>query len=86
MTYTLAQLRAFTAAAAQVERDRIAEFAVATRMAMAAPAMQVATITGTRPAIIAMDAMRSAIWAATSASIAGATADIIAAAATDRQG
>lgn len=38
MTYTLAQLRAFTAAAAQVERDRIAEFAVATRMAMAAPA------------------------------------------------
>ncbi|RRU09656.1 hypothetical protein EGJ03_09470 [Stenotrophomonas maltophilia] len=38
MTYTLAQLRAFTAAAAQNDRDRIAEFAVATRMAMAAPA------------------------------------------------
>lgn len=38
MTYTLAQLRGFTAAAAQDDRDRIAELAVATRMAMAAPA------------------------------------------------
>lgn len=38
MTYTLAQLRAFTAAAAQDDRDRIADLAVATRMAMGAPA------------------------------------------------
>lgn len=38
MTYTLAQLRGFTAAAAQDDRDRVAEYAVATRMAMAAPA------------------------------------------------
>jgi len=37
MTYTLAQLRGFTAAAAQDDRDHIAEIAVATRMAMAAP-------------------------------------------------
>lgn len=37
MTYTLAQLRGFTAAAAQDDRDRIADLAVATRMAMAAP-------------------------------------------------
>ncbi|HDS1145986.1 TPA: hypothetical protein QDZ88_001018 [Stenotrophomonas maltophilia] len=37
MTYTLAQLRGFTAAAAQDDRDHIAELAVATRMAMAAP-------------------------------------------------
>ncbi|WP_158230136.1 hypothetical protein [Stenotrophomonas maltophilia] len=54
MTYTLAQLRAFTAAAAQVERDRIAEFAVATRMAMAAPAadwqLYLAALRGQAPA------------------------------------
>lgn len=54
MTYTLAQLRAFTAAAAQVERDRIAELAVATRMAMAAPAadwqMYLAALRGQAPA------------------------------------
>ncbi|AWB80054.1 hypothetical protein B7H26_19905 [Stenotrophomonas maltophilia] len=54
MTYTLAQLRAFTAAAAQVERDRIAELAVATRMAMAAPAadwqMYLAALRGQVPA------------------------------------
>jgi len=37
MTYTLAQLRGFTAAAAQDDRDHIAQLAVATRMAMAAP-------------------------------------------------
>jgi len=37
MTYTLAQLRGFTAAAAQDDRDRVADYAVATRMAMAAP-------------------------------------------------
>ncbi|HHA2690797.1 TPA: hypothetical protein ACOEPG_002775 [Stenotrophomonas maltophilia] len=37
MTYTLAQLRGFTAAAAQDDRDRTAEFAVAARMALAAP-------------------------------------------------
>lgn len=53
MTYTLAQLRAFTAAAAQDDRDRIAEFAVATRMAMAAPAadwqMYLAALRGHAP-------------------------------------
>ena len=37
MTYTLAQLRGFTDAAAQDDRNQIAELAVATRMAMAAP-------------------------------------------------
>lgn len=37
MTFTLTQLRAFTAAAAQDDRESTADFAVATRMAMAAP-------------------------------------------------
>jgi len=36
VTYTLAQLRGFMEAAAQDDLDRVAQFAVATRMAMGA--------------------------------------------------
>jgi len=36
ITYTLAQLRGFTEASARDDLDRVAQFAVATRMAMGA--------------------------------------------------